>query len=56
MSDLSLSDLKGLNDAFAEDVTEVWDYERSVETRNSVGGTSRATVLLQISQIRELLK
>ncbi|CAO3674914.1 unnamed protein product [Umbelopsis vinacea] len=52
MSDLSVQDLQGLHSAFADDVTKVWNYETSIENRNTPGGTSKKTVLAQI----ELLK
>jgi argininosuccinate lyase len=49
---LTLTDLQGLHPAFAEDVTQVWDFEESVERRDADGGTSRRAVLAQISQLR----
>ena len=52
LNELSLTDLQGLNPHFEADVSEVWDFERSVENRASVGGTSRATVLKQVADLR----
>ncbi len=49
---LTLADLQGLHPAFAEDVSQVWDFEESVERRDADGGTSRRAVLAQISQLR----
>lgn len=49
---LTLADLQGLHPAFAEDVSQVWDFEESVERRDVDGGTSRRAVLAQISQLR----
>ncbi|KAJ3335567.1 argininosuccinate lyase [Kappamyces sp. JEL0680] len=56
MSSLTLQDLKTLHPLFEQDVFAVWDYEKSVEQRCSLGGTSRKTVLLQIEQIKSKLQ
>jgi argininosuccinate lyase len=56
MSELSLGDLKSLHKDFDADVMEIWDFEKSVETRSSLGGTSRKTVVLQIEAIKAKLK
>jgi argininosuccinate lyase len=55
LSDLTLQDLKSLHNLFDSDVYEVWDFERSIEQRCSVGGTSRKTVLLQTKQLKHLI-
>ncbi|CAG8670472.1 7335_t:CDS:2 [Dentiscutata heterogama] len=55
MANLELSDFKQLHSSFEQDVTELWDYEKCVENRSSVGGTSRATVLEQIQNLKRLL-
>jgi len=55
MNNLSLSDFKELHPAFEEDVTKVWDFERSVENRSSLGGTSQATVMEQIEKLKAWL-
>jgi argininosuccinate lyase len=52
LSSLSVADLQGLHPAFDQDVTQVWDFEQSVEQRDSTGGASRRSVLAQISQLR----
>ncbi|KAJ1547752.1 argininosuccinate lyase [Nowakowskiella sp. JEL0078] len=52
MDSLKLSDLQQLHSAFTEDVSEVWNFETSVNRRNAIGGTAKETVLGQI----ELLK
>jgi len=41
---------------FEGDVAEIWDFERSVENRYSIGGTSRKTVLQQIQDLKTWLK
>ncbi|KAF0502368.1 argininosuccinate lyase [Gigaspora margarita] len=55
MADLELSDFKQLHSSFEQDVTEIWDYEKCVENRSSLGGTSRATVLEQIQNLKRWL-
>lgn len=55
LSELSLDDLRTLHEAFSEDVSEVWDFETSVERRDVTGGTSRRAVLAQINQLRNWL-
>jgi argininosuccinate lyase len=52
---LSLSDLQAIDPAFAEDVHEVFDFRRSVQARNSEGGTAPAAVQAQIELARALL-
>lgn len=39
------------SDKFEADVTKVWNYESSVEQYQTVGGTSRNSVLLQIESL-----
>jgi argininosuccinate lyase len=56
LSQLPLADLQTISPLFAEDVALVWDFERSVERRNSVGGTARAAVEAQIAHARSLLE
>ncbi|KAI8817841.1 argininosuccinate lyase [Fimicolochytrium jonesii] len=55
MSALGVADFKQLHPAFAEDVTDIWDYEVSVNRRSAKGGTSRVTVLEQIESLKEWL-
>lgn len=55
LSDLTAADLHTLHPAFGPDVTDVWDYERSVESRDATGGTSRRAVMAQIDTLREWL-
>ena len=37
---------------FSEDVKELWSYEHSAESRDSVGGSSKRRVLEQIASIK----
>ncbi|EMP41084.1 Argininosuccinate lyase [Chelonia mydas] len=41
---------------FGTDVSQVWDYANSVEQYTTPGGTSKSSVMVQIEQLRELLK
>lgn len=55
LASLTVADLQLLHPAFTDDVVKVWDFEQSVEQRDSTGGTSRRAVLAQVSQLREWL-
>lgn len=52
LSELAVEDLRRLHDAFEDDVADVWNFEQSVEQRNTVGGTSRRAVLEQVDKLR----
>ncbi|KAJ2744313.1 argininosuccinate lyase [Coemansia sp. BCRC 34301] len=55
ISDLAVADLKTLHEAFEDDVLLVWNFEKSVDNRSSIGGTSRVTVQAQIEQLKKWL-
>lgn len=55
MDTLSLEQLKTVDARFDEDVQTCLDYERAVELKDAVGGTSRRAVLEQTSVLRSLL-
>jgi argininosuccinate lyase len=55
LAELEVEDLQKLHTAFDEDVSQVWDFEQSVERRDVEGGTSRRAVLAQIAQLRTWL-
>lgn len=38
---------------FEEDVSEVWDYENSVEQYTAEGGTSRVAVQEQVTKLKQ---
>ena len=40
---------------FEEDVSDVWDYEHSVEQYTAEGGTARDSVQKQINKLQEWL-
>ena len=41
---------------FEEDVSDVWDYEHSVEQYTAEGGTAKDSVQKQINKLQEWLK
>lgn len=53
LSSLSLQDFKNCHSQFGEEICkkEWWDFQKSVESRSVFGGTSRAAVSDQISQL-----
>ena len=55
LTGLSLAALRSLHPAFDEDVTTIWSYERSVEQRDVLGGSSRRAVREQIGALRQWL-
>jgi len=55
MDKLSLEDFQSLHHLFTEDVFDIFKYEKSVENRNAIGGTSRKTVEAQISLLEKWL-
>lgn len=52
---LSLEQLKTVDARFDDDVRSCLDYERAVELKDAVGGTSRRAVLEQTGVLRGLL-
>ena len=56
LSDLTCEDLKPLCDAFEEDVAAVWSYEKSAESRDTEGGSSRRSVLEQCEKLKKYLE
>jgi len=53
LDQLSVDDLRTLHELFSDDVTSLWSYEHSAESRDSAGGSSRRRVLEQIALVRE---
>jgi len=51
LDSLSIEELKAIDSRFDADVAKVWDYEVSVERKNSIGGTAKASVLKQIGDV-----
>ena len=52
---IPLEVLKAKSKYFDQDVTNIWNYKNSVEQYTVVGGTSRKSVLEQITEIYKLL-
>ena len=55
LNELSFDDYKTLSDKFSEDVNQVFDFEASVERRESIGGTSLKMVDRQIAILRKII-
>lgn len=55
IAELELPDLEQISPQFEADIVDVFDFERSVERRTAQGGTSRSSVLGQISAIEAYL-
>jgi len=53
---LSLEELQAIDSRFEADVSKVWDYEVSVERKNSIGGTAKASVMKQIEDVLAFAK
>ncbi len=51
LSELSIDTLQNEHEAFEEDVVEVFDWERSVEVRDTIGGTSLRAVQEQLEVV-----
>lgn len=55
MDTLSLDQLKNVDARFGDDVQACLDYERAVELKDAVGGTSKRAVIEQTSVLKGLL-
>jgi len=55
LKDLPLVDYQAIHSAFSEDLYEALDFQRSVEARDTQGGTAPAVVRAQIEKAKELL-
>ncbi|MEA3376695.1 MAG: argininosuccinate lyase [Chloroflexota bacterium] len=56
LNELSMTEYRAIDPAFAEDVYEVFDFERSVEARGTEGGTARSAVEEQIKRAKRILE
>jgi hypothetical protein len=56
MNEPTFEQLQSIDARFERDVSECFDYDRSVEMRSARGGTSKSCVLEQIMVLREMLK
>lgn len=55
MNELTVEQFKSVDDRFANDVLQVFDYDRSVELKSAAGGTSKSAVREQISLLRRAI-
>ncbi|EDO01487.1 hypothetical protein SS1G_03962 [Sclerotinia sclerotiorum 1980 UF-70] len=55
MDQLTYDQLKSIDSRFKEDVSECFDYEKSVEARQAAGGTSKSSVEEQIKVLKSIL-
>ncbi|KAG8906278.1 argininosuccinate lyase [Tulasnella sp. 403] len=55
LNDLSVEDYQKLSDKFDDDVHGVFDFEKSVENRNAIGGTSIQMIDRQVATLRKAL-
>ncbi|ODH26009.1 argininosuccinate lyase [Paracoccidioides brasiliensis] len=55
MDKLTIAQLQAVDNRFGNDVLEVLNYERSVEMKSAIGGTSKSAVLEQIVTLRKAL-
>ncbi|KAH1178817.1 argininosuccinate lyase [Mauremys mutica] len=56
INQLTVEDMKSISPLFGTDVSQVWDYANSVEQYTTPGGTAKSSVMVQIEQLRELLR
>lgn len=55
MNELTYEQMKGVDARFEEDISETFDYEKSVEMRAAKGGTSKACVLEQVKVLTGMI-
>lgn len=57
LSELTIGQFEQIDSRFEDDVVEkVFNFEKSVEKRSSIGGTSKAAVLQQVESLQSLIK
>lgn len=56
VDELTVEQLATISSVFDKDVINVWNFENSVEQYNAAGGTSKSSVLEQISIVSKWLK
>lgn len=55
LQELSVEDYQGIHPAFADDVHELFDWDRSADSRAVPGGTARSAVESQLERARQAL-
>ena len=56
LDDISLQDFQDIDERFGSNVQEVFSYERSVESRSVLGGTSLSAIKYQLEAARESIQ
>ena len=56
LDDMSLQDFQDIDERFGSNVQEVFSYERSVESRSVLGGTSLSAIKYQLEAARESIQ
>ena len=56
MDRLTFKQLQEVDKRFGQDVLEVFDYQRSVEMKSAIGGTSKSSVMEQIKLLKKTIK
>jgi len=56
MDQLSVKELQGVDARFGDDIKSVFNYQKSVEHRSSIGGTSKSAVKEQIATLKKTLE
>lgn len=56
MDQLSLVQLRGVDERFGEDVVQVFDFEKAVELRSVKGGTGKRAVVEQAEELKRALE
>jgi argininosuccinate lyase len=55
MDKLSIQQLQSVDSRFGNDVLEVFNYERSVEMKSAIGGTSKSAIKEQIETLKSII-
>ncbi len=55
MDKLTVEQFQSIDKRFGGDVLSVFDYERSVEFKDTTGGTSRRAVMEQVEALKKTL-
>jgi argininosuccinate lyase len=55
ITDLSLADLQGISELFGDDVTAVFNFQASLNSRDVPGGTSEKAMQAQLQAARDVL-
>ncbi len=56
MDKLSFEQLQGVDKRFERDILDVFNYQRSVEMKSAIGGTSKSAVMEQIELLKQTIK